>query len=93
MNIRFKDIKGYISRIDKISICLEDLSYENYFFISDIPDIYDDLYVHGIGVIQSEFPPLDSRAGEGPAWKEGVIAPLNFEYCLEILLHKNPRTS
>ena len=54
--MKFKEIKKYISAIDRVSICMyETLRYENYRFIRRVPDKYDEYYVYGIGLIESEF--------------------------------------
>ncbi|MBR5486274.1 MAG: hypothetical protein IKV41_07175 [Oscillospiraceae bacterium] len=54
--MKFKDIRGYLSRIDRVSICCkEDLSYENFMRIGDVPDKYNEKYLYGFGVIESEF--------------------------------------
>ena len=56
MNLKFKKLKKYISVIDRVSICMrETLRYENYRFLRDVPEKYDELYVYGIGMIDSEF--------------------------------------
>lgn len=91
--MRFKELKKFISCVDRISICLEDGSYENYFSVRDISDIYDDLYVFGIGVIESEFPPFENWSGKGPAWQCAENSPVEFLHCLEIVLHKKQRFS
>ena len=56
MAIKFKEIKQYISRTVRISICFLDGHYDNYIMISDIDEQYDDLYVYGVGMTQVEFP-------------------------------------
>ena len=38
MAIQFKELKKYISRVTRISICFRDGHYDNYLMISDIPD-------------------------------------------------------
>ena len=56
MAIKFCEIKKYISRVARISICFRDGQYDNYSLLSDIPDgRYDNLYVYGIGMIDVEF--------------------------------------
>lgn len=43
MAIKFKELKQYISRVVRISVCYRDGHYDNYSLISDIPggaDIY-----------------------------------------------------
>lgn len=57
MAIRFKELKNYIARDVKLSICFRNGRYENYLLISDIPEgRYDELYVYGIGMVDVEFP-------------------------------------
>jgi len=57
MAITFKEIKQYISRVVRISICFTDGHYDNYTLVSDIPvGKYDNLYTYGIGMIDVEFP-------------------------------------
>lgn len=57
MAITFKELKPYIARTVRISICFHDGHYDNYTMISDIPDgRYDDLYVFGVGMVDVEFP-------------------------------------
>lgn len=92
MGIKFEEFRNYVSRTDRISICLEDGSYENFFFIRDVPHTYDELYLYETGIIESEFPPFENWSGEGPAWEDGIIvSPIEFVSCLEIVLHKLPR--
>ena len=75
-----------------MSICDKDtLSYVNYQFISDVPESYDDLYLYGIGRIESEFPAnkaIDAAVKQGvdPASNEVIYA-----QCIEIMLSKEPR--
>lgn len=58
----FKVLKKYISRIDRLSICDKDtLIYNNFNCIADVPDIYDDMYVYGIGMVDSEFPKTEEN--------------------------------
>lgn len=92
MAIKFREIKKYISRVVRVSICFEDGHYDNYILPSDIPEgKYDDLYVFGIGMTDVEFP-LDiyAQPKEFPqriSRKEGF-----FVGCgLEIVLHEEPR--
>lgn len=75
MTLKFKDVRGYCSRVDRVSICmLETLAYENYRFISEVPDTYNDKYLYGFGVIESEF-------GEDNDWLT----------CLEFMLSETPK--
>lgn len=53
--LTFGDIRPYMSRIDRISICMEKtLRYQNYEFIQEVPHEFDSLYLYGFGVIYSE---------------------------------------
>lgn len=57
MAIKFGELKKYLSRVVRLSICFEDGHYDNFTMVSDIPDgKYDDLYVYGIGMVDVEFP-------------------------------------
>ncbi len=75
----------------------ETLEYENYLFLSDVPEKYDGLYVFGIGLIETEF-----YEGENPydGWEEGVSMSeetperpvLQFRPAIELMLSRQPRT-
>lgn len=55
--MRFIELRQYVSRIDRISVCLvETLEYKNFLRIAEVPSKWDDYYIHGIGIIDSEFP-------------------------------------
>ena len=55
-DIKFKDIKKYCSKIDRVSICIYETSeYKNYDKISLVPNLYDEKYLYGFGIIESEF--------------------------------------
>ena len=80
-NIKFKDLRKYISVIDKISICdKESLKYENFLRIEKVPDKYDDFYVYGIGLIESEFP--ENLDGSGQ---------IVLSKCIEIMITNKPK--
>lgn len=54
--IKFGSIRKFCSTIDRVSICRkETLCYENYETIKEVPHSYDDKYLYGFGVIESEF--------------------------------------
>lgn len=76
-NIRFGEIRKYFSLVDPVSICMEEtLRYENFKYIHQVPDTYDELYLYGFGIIHSEFP------------GEHGLRPLE---CVEFMLSKTPR--
>lgn len=92
MAILFKEIKGYLARNVRLSICFEDLHYHNYLMVSDIPDHkYDSLFVYGIGMIDVEFS-MDTYTkpekadGAIMATKDDTLKP-----AIEIALCKKPR--
>ena len=91
MKMKFKDLKPYISVLDRLSICSrETLMYQNYHCMEEVPDTYDELYVYGIGMIDSEF------------LIEGDLRPLEIKdreiskkrflgKCIEIMVSEKPR--
>lgn len=91
MNLTFGELRKYISVIDRVSICMrEDLRYENYRFVKQVPDRYDCLYVYGIGCIESEFE-IDEYTA--PIETEGreLGTDMFFAQCIEIMVSKIPR--
>lgn len=89
--LTFKDFRKYVSKVDLLSICKkEDLSYENFRFMKDVPATYDKYYIYGIGMIESEFPAkwiCNSKELERIKQDvEFVISP-----CLEIMVSKTPK--
>ena len=92
MAIQFKEIRQYLARNVRLSICFEDGHYHDYLMVSDIPDEkYDDLYLFGIGTADVEFsrdiyaPPKD-MTGVINSTKDDTNRP-----ALEIVLYDNPR--
>ena len=56
MAIQFKEIRQYLARNIRLSICFEDGHYHDYLMISDIPvEKYNDLYLYGVGMADVEF--------------------------------------
>lgn len=81
VKIAFGEIRKFVSQIDRVSICMDEtLRYYNYRFIKQVPHDFDELYLYGMGVIESEF--------EGDDGEEGML----LEQCLEIMLSEKPRT-
>lgn len=91
MAIKFKELKKYISRVVRLSICFKDGHYENYILPSDIPDgKYDDLFVLGVGTIDVEFP-LDVYEGYEKLSKKDYLNDGFFFGCgLEIVVQEEP---
>ena len=90
--MKFKEIRKYISNIDRVSICDKDsLTYKNFQYISDVPESYDEMYLYGIGRIESEFP---ANKAIDAAVKQGVDPTSDeviYVQCIEIMLSKEPR--
>ena len=84
--MKFKELKNYISLIDPLSICLKETGdYENYKHVGLIPDLYDDYYVYGIGMIETEFPVSDFP------YEANSIEKICFKTALEIMLSTEPK--
>jgi hypothetical protein len=87
-SITFGTLRKYLSIIDRLSICMkETLQYENFICRTDVPNSYDNLYVYGIGIIESKFYKVNkfTYAATGDR-KNLTLAP-----CIEIMLSKEPR--
>lgn len=92
MAIQFKEIRQYLARNVRLSICFEDGYYHDYLMISDIPaEKYKDLYVYGVGMIDVEF---SKDIYVSPMDLDGVITSTKddtIEPAIEIVLHEAPR--
>lgn len=92
MAIQFKEIRKYLARNARLSICFEDGYYHDYLMISDIPaEKYKDLYVYGVGMIDVEF---SKDIYVSPKDLDGVITSTKddtIEPAMEIVLHEAPR--
>lgn len=92
MAIQFMEIRQYLARNVRLSICFEDGSYHDYLMVSDIPDEkYKDLYVYGVGMVDVEFS-MDIYAA--PVDMEGVVISTKddaIKPAIEIVLHNDPR--
>lgn len=89
MAIGLEEIRKYIARNVRISICFEDGYYHNYLMISDIPEHkYDGLYLYGIGMVNVEF---SRDIYSMPQEPEGIVRGTKDELlapALEIVLHQ-----
>lgn len=92
MAIQFKEIRQYLARNIRLSICFEDGHYHDYLMISDVPvEKYKDLYVYGVGMVDVEF---TKDIYTSPKNLDGVIISTNddtIEPAIEIVLHETPR--
>ena len=93
--IKFAELKQYISRTARISICFRNGNYDNYTMVSDIPDgKYDDMYVYGIGTADVEFPLDVYKRPSVDFAGDGLIGKGYYLGCgLEIVLQDEPRYS
>ena len=94
MDLKFKDLRRYLSVMDRLSICEKETGhYHNFNYISEVPDTWDERFVYGIGRIESEFFPeeheLGSRELQGRALGNGEYL-LN---CIEVMVSKEPRNT
>ena len=56
MAIKFKEIRRFLARNIRLSICFLDGHYHNYLLVSDIlSSEYDEFYVYGVGMTDVEF--------------------------------------
>ncbi|MBD9303448.1 MAG: hypothetical protein EGS63_01390 [Lachnospira sp.] len=93
MAIKFKEIRRFLARNTRLSICFLDGQYHNYLLVSDIPaSEYDELYVYGIGITDVEFS-LDIYSEPDEISGEVNISGRNFtiQPALEIVLHDKLR--
>lgn len=95
--MKFSKLKQYISPKDKVSICIkESLQYNNFRSIRHVPSNYDEYYVYGFGIMDSEFMDEDFMDKEHPgsafptsaAFSEGRWG---IKICIEIMLSEKPR--
>ena len=93
MAIKFKEIRRFLARNIRLSICFEDGDYHNYLLISDIPSLeYDELYVYGVGMTDVEFS-LDIYSEPDEINREVTISGRGFtmQPAIEIVLSDKPR--
>ena len=93
MAIKFKEIRRFLARNTRLSICFLDGYYHNYLLVSDIPALeYDELYVYGVGMIDVEFS-LDIYSEQDEINGEVNISGRDFtmQPAIEIVLSDNPR--
>ena len=93
MAIKFKEIRRFLARNTRLSICFLDGHYHNYLLVSDIPSSeYNEFYVYGVGMTDVEFS-LDIYSEPDEISGEVNISGRNFtiQPALEIVLHDMPR--
>jgi len=93
MVIKFKEIRRFLARNTRLSICFLDGHYHNYLLVSDIPSSeYDEFYVYGVGMTDVEFS-LDIYSEPDEINGEVNISGRNFtiQPVIEIVLSDRPR--
>ena len=83
----FKDIRPYVSRIDRVSILFPDGTYQNYRFIKHVPDSFDDYILRGFGVRESEFR-IEDAPSKSFAEENRINDEFYFDHCIEIFIEK-----
>lgn len=93
MAIKFKEIRRFLARNIRLSICFLDGHYHNYLFVSDISaSEYDELYVYGIGMTDVEFSKDIYSEPEEPNGEVSIsMSNLTIQPALEIVLSDKPR--
>lgn len=93
MAIKFKDIRRFLARNIRLSICFLDGQYHNYLLVSDIlSSEYDEFYVYGVGMTDVEFS-LDIYSEPDEINGEVNIYGRDFtiQPAIEIVLSDKPR--
>ena len=93
MAIKFKEIRRFLARNIRLSICFLDGHYHNYLLVSDIPSSeYDEFYVYGVGMTDVEIS-LDIYSEPDEINGEVNISGRNFtiQPVIEIVLSDRPR--
>lgn len=93
MAIKFKEIRRFLARNIRLSICFLDGQYHNYLLVSDISaSEYDELYVYGIGMTDVEFSKNIYSESEEPNGEVSIsMSNLTIQPALEIVLSDKPR--
>ena len=90
--IKFKDFKRYLSVVDRLSIVRnETTEYENYHNISEVPDIYDELYVWGVGHIESDFTLENDPYAILVEDEKKIGNNMYYGQCIEVRVSEQPR--
>lgn len=93
MAIKFKEIRRFLARNIRLSICFLDGHYHNYLLVSNIlSSEYDEFYVYGVGMTDVEFS-LDIYSEPDEINGEVNIFGRNFtiQPAIEIVLSDRPR--
>lgn len=92
MAIKFEELRKYVARNVRLSICFEDGYYHDYLMMSDIPEQkYAGFYIYGVGMVDVEFSRDVYTAlpePEGECWcsKDDTMNP-----AMELMISEEPR--
>ena len=92
MAIKFEELRKYIARNVRLSICFEDGYYHDYLMMSDIPEQkYAGFYIYGVGMVDVEFyrdvyTALPEPEGECWCSKDDTMNP-----AMELMISEEPR--
>lgn len=97
------EVRPLFDRIARYSVCMQETGdYENYRFLSDVPEEYNSLYIYGIGLIETEFYEPDGIEDDPYGDPSGIVImneetpyrpKLEFRQAIEVMLSKEPRQS
>lgn len=88
-DITFGELRNYLSVLDRLSICmLETSSYNNYMCLKEVQHTYDDYYVYGVGMIESEFYKIN-KCEYAASGDRKDLALVN---CIEVMLSEEPKS-
>lgn len=88
-DITFRELRNYLSVLERLSICiLETSDYNNYICLEDVPHFYDDYYVYGVGMIESEFYKIN-KCEYAASGDRKDLALVN---CIEVMLSQEPKS-
>lgn len=92
MAIKFEELRKYVARNVRLSICFEDGYYHDYLMMSDIPEQkYAGFFIYGVGMVDVEFSRDVYTAlpePEGKCWcsKDDTLNP-----AIELMISEEPR--
>lgn len=92
MAIKFEELRKYVARNVRLSICFEDGYYHDYLMMSDIPEQkYAGFYIYGVGMVDVEFSRdvyMALPEPEGECWcsKDDTLNP-----AIELMISEEPR--
>lgn len=92
MSIKFQELRKYLARNARISLCFSDGHYQDYLMVSDIPEAkYGDLYVYGIGLVDAEFHRDVYRPPVEPESEFLITKDYTMDPAIEIVLMEESR--